>query len=444
MLGVNADHHSVNGKEPESTLTKAQVLARDIPWEGYQRAALISDKELELIRRYDKKPDDIRRSDIEKEGSTYAELFLALMMKISNPETLQYVLSLIHDLLVADPRRVDLFNNLAEKFPGYPWTPFIRLISRSEKDYYITKMACAILGVFMSKSANIPSEHADFLLRWIIEHARKPATLEAHIAISTLQTLVLKDDFRVAFFKLNAIPFLVDIIKTQTGNLQLLYETIFCIWMMTYNEEVASNIAGIGLIPALVDVIKTVTKEKIIRLSIASLRNLVDKSTNNEEMIDSGFVRMLAILSNKKWADEDIIDDLKVLSEELAKNIVVLSSFDMYKKELLSGSLEWSPVHKSEKFWIENASRFEENDYQILGLVQKILRTSTDPLTLSVACYDIGEFVRFHPRGKSIVQQLGIKMDIMKLMTHEDAQVKKQALFAIQKMMVHNWEYLSK
>lgn len=81
-------------------------------------------------------------------------------------------------------------------------------------------------------------------------------------------------------------------------------------------------------------------------------------------------------------------------------------------------------------------------------------------MILSVACYDIGEFVRFHPRGKAyvlivslkvfltlfcrIITQIGLKLDIMKLMTHENPEVKKQALFAIQKTMVTNWEYLAK
>ncbi len=53
----------------------------------------------------------------------------------------------------------------------------------------------------------------------------------------------------------------------------------------------------------------------------------MDLGDNNNEMLDAGFVRMLAILSNKKWADDDIIEDLKVLSEALAKNLVVLRYF---------------------------------------------------------------------------------------------------------------------
>lgn len=434
---------SVNGTE-ENIIPRKTILERTLPWEGYHKAAIISEKELEYIRRYDKKPEEIKKQLIEKEGPAYAELFLTFVLKISNPETLQYVLTLIHDMLVADPKRAELFYQLADKGPGFPYQPFVRLVSRDDKDYYVTKTASAILGILMSKAFRVPDEHVDFLLRWAIEQLRRPTSYEAHVAVSLLQALATKDEYRVAFANAGGLQLLIEILKTQQANIQLLYEATFVVWLLTYNERIADSVADTGLIKTLADIIKVNLKEKIVRLAIAALRNLVDKNKNNEEMIDAGFIRMLAILQNKKWGDEDIIEDLKVISEALAKNLVVLSSFDMYKKEVQSGQLDWTPVHKSEKFWRENSTRFEENDYQILQLLQRVLQTSGDPLSLSVACFDIGEFVRYHPRGRSIVQQLNIKIDIMKLMAHQDPEVKKQALFAIQKTMVHNWEYLSK
>jgi len=75
----------------------------------------------------------------------------------------------------------------------------------------------------------------------------------------------------------------------------------------------------------------------------------------------------------------------------------------------------------------------------------EILNSSTNPLYLSIACYDIGEFVRFHPRGKIVIQNLrDCKSKIMLLMTNADTEVQKQALLCVQKLMVHNWEYLNR
>ena len=40
----------------------APVLQRDIPWETYMTARLITDKDLQLIRRYDKRSDELQAS----------------------------------------------------------------------------------------------------------------------------------------------------------------------------------------------------------------------------------------------------------------------------------------------------------------------------------------------------------------------------------------------
>ena len=45
---------------------------------------------------------------------------------------------------------------------------------------------------------------------------------------------------------------------------------------------------------------------------------------------------------------------------------VHFSSFDEYTTEVKSGRLEWSPVHKSERFWRENAARLNEKNYELL------------------------------------------------------------------------------
>lgn len=125
--------------------------------------------------------------------------------------------------------------------------------------------------------------------------------------------------------------------------------------------------------------------------------------------------------------DEDIVEDIDTLRDALAKDVLQMSSFDVYKREILSGNLEWSPVHRSEKFWCvsliylchtypnllffsnfsllrrENVARLEENQCQVLKALVEILKTSSDGQNLSIACFDIGEFSRFHPRGRVCV-----------------------------------------
>ena len=53
-------------------------------------------------------------------------------------------------------------------------------------------------------------------------------------------------------------------------------------------------------------------------------------------------------------------------------------SFERYKKEVLSGSLDWSPLHTSPQFWKDNATALEERDCQILRVLLKLLEASRE------------------------------------------------------------------
>ena len=107
----------------------------------------------------------------------------------------------------------------------------------------------------------------------------------------------------------------------------------------------------------------------------------------------------MSLLEQKKYDDEDIVEDIRYLSNQLQITMRDLSSFEEYSAEVKSGRLEWSPVHKS-NFWRENAQRLSENNNELLKVLINLLQSSTSPVVLCVACYDIGEYVRHHPAGK--------------------------------------------
>ena len=119
-------------------------------------------------------------------------------------------------------------------------------------------------------------------------------------------------------------------------------------------------------------------------------------------MVQARVIKQLDLLQQRKFEDEDIEADIKYLFDKLNESVQDLSSFDEYASEVKSGRLEWSPVHKSTKFWRENASRLTDKNYELLKILINLLETSKDPQVLSVACYDIGEFVHHYSlRGKT-------------------------------------------
>ena len=150
-------------------------------------------------------------------------------------------------------------------------------------------------------------------------------------------------------------------------------------------------------------------------------------------------------LCTRKWTDEDIIEDVQFLRDELKARFESLTyvvsyypseqyltvplyssnpslehrTYDEYTSELTSGHLSWTPVHESELFWKENATKLNDKNHEQLKsefvfyldllvhsnikcirILIRLLNESTDPTVLAVAAHDLGQYVKHYERGK--------------------------------------------
>ncbi len=168
---------------------------------------------------------------------------------------------------------------------------------------------------------------------------------------------------------------------------------------------------------------------------------ILNAPINIVPMLTHRVYQLTETLLLRKWSDEEISQDLQLIKEELGGSLANLTTFDVYESELRSGHLEWSPPHQSDAFWKQNAQKLNENEYELLKLLCQVLKESEDPIVLSVACSDVGQYVKFYPMGKKNIQLLGGKALVMQLMTHEHKDVRYQALLAVQKFMTNAWEF---
>jgi V-type H+-transporting ATPase subunit H len=436
-------------------LTNEEVLKKRIPWEGLQKASLISAESLELLKDYDKQTPEGQQQLLDQEGESYAELLLKVLSKLVTAEVTQYLLCWIDEIL-KDEERIPLFLGVKDvkgksedDKADFPFRPFLSLLisAGSNTDWYIKSRSSKILATLLVAAPKVHSNEASSLLRWTFSQIKnsKDDVDELLIAISALQILLRRDDFRLMFVQDDGLKTLANVARDNSDKQQLLYQVLFVFWVISFNEEIASDFSDEnGLVSDIVEMLRKKSKLKIRRIAIATLHNLLGKGKNNQHMIEAGIIRVLGYLNQKKWGDDDIENDLEVLTEALQKDVIEMTSWEIYKKEVTSGNLSWTPVHKTDKFWRENITRFEENKFETLGILLGLIRASKNPVVLSVALYDIGEFVRFHPRGRRIIAGLEGKADIMSMMTHGNEEVQKHALLCVQKMMVHNWEYLSR
>jgi V-type H+-transporting ATPase subunit H len=392
------------------------------------------------------------------DGPAYVQVFVTILRDIHKQETVEYVLALIDDMLTANPKRARLFH-IQSLATEDIYEPFLRLLWRG--NWFIQEKSCKILSLIVSarpktyqdatangKSLDSKSKFTtlDDVLKGLVEwlcaqlQLRKP-THPSHaipVSISCLATILKEPIVRSCFVQADGVKLLIPLITPASTqqSIQLLYETCLCIWLLSFYEPAIEYMATSRSLPRLAEVIKSSTKEKVVRVVVLTLRNLLPKGNFGAQMVDLGMLQIVQSLRAQAWSDEDLLEALNQLEADLKDNIKKMSSFDKYKQEVLLGHLDWSPVHKDPFFWRENISNFEENDFQILRVLITILDTSADTRAQAVACFDLSQFIQNHPAGRVIANNLKVKDRVMKLMNHENAEVTKNALLCIQRLFL--------
>ncbi|CAG8610639.1 5167_t:CDS:10 [Acaulospora colombiana] len=385
----------------------AKFRSKPVPWEGYQRAGLITSDELTLIKRVDRQPRGKIESILVTDGPQYALLYLTLLKKIERVDTMQNILVSIGDVL-ADSSKID---------PELPYTPFLKYESLIVTTLMRRVSSLSFTDTYLCDFSAEPGVLKPFqyspLLHTISGLMKGSSPSGIDVAVKSLEALLPRAEIRKTVW---TMP---ETIKGDKPDPQMTYQL--------YRQY--------DIIPLLTEAAQSAVKEK----------NLVSKApeSNLPAMLVVKLLPFVKNLSTRKWTDDDIVEDIQYLRDELAENFRSLTTYDEYTSELASGHLSWSPVHTSDEFWRENAVRLNEKDYQqlkwapnaikifttdqIIRVLVELLKTSNDPVILAVATHDIGQYVKFYDRGKKLTR-------VMELMSHENTDVRYQALITVQRL----------
>lgn len=417
------------------------------------------------------------------------------------------------------------------------YTAFLRLLTKEdpfivEKCFLcLTRLLVLMLRDRISGGAEqyklLHLEHLSNFIDVIVTQIQQQHRIQ--VAVHALMELLKYDESRILLYRARGIPHLIALLRKNMAHVQSLYEVGVCLWMLSFgvkNYEIRQTqlkalesqqvvdqqadgptestkessisltrhssvitpmdmFANENLIPRLHDVLRNTQKEKVIRVVLGTFKNLAN--THRQFIMDIVRVSVPKTLSNllkRNFEDKDIHEDLKELVDLLDQYIEDISSFDEYRQEVLSGRLQWTPVHESEKFWKENLNKLEQDNFFIIRELIKLLGepeveisstvdTRTRPSVpqekgksstalqsatmvnlptvasedehiqnLIIACHDLGQFVRYFPRGKRVLINLDAKTKILALMEHPNAEVRKHALLCTQKLMIQNWSML--
>lgn len=381
------------------------------------------------------------------------------------------------------------------------WKALLRILNKGGKgDVYAQKLASVSLGKILiascpSKRSSLSEESKgravsyasaiepiEALTAWIVSQLKNASGSLVGLCIPALVVLMDAYESRIIFAKAGGIKYMARQLlsaskksatdgasssgnnkKFGQGSVQQLYELTFSMWILTYELNsswpIRADFAKEGVpVQALCELIASAPREKVVRVALSALRNLATCNDEEDaqpagatphngkffldEMIGNGLMKSIQLLRDRQFTDPDIVDDIDTLYKMLTENYKEMSRWEVYKNEVENGHLQWGSTH-TEAFMKENARMFEgpDGDFHILKVLITLL-SSKDEEVVAIACYDIGEFVRFYPNGRAIAKRLGAKELIMPLIESENPELQRHALQSVSKIMVQNWQYV--
>jgi V-type H+-transporting ATPase subunit H len=442
-FNASADDLKAAAEADELHQHESEVLSAEIPWHGFMGSGDLDSSEVNMLVEYDKQSEADRQDLLAERGEGYARVWVKALTNIRADRTaVQYLLTTIDKVLHDNPQRCDDFHRIQSDNLN-PYQPFSKILGRQEPEYTTAK-AGSILAILLATNPHSKCPELGEFVKYLIRNVAKSKGQPLLTALSALKDVLKRPEAQVLFIQFGGVQRITTLLHKSQQNPQLLYLVGFCLWLLSFDEQAISHLSQNEVTYRLIDIIKVVIREKVVRVCVSTLLNMLNKPAFCErEMIASGGVKVLDGLLKGRWKDEDLVKDLTTLKDSLEKSLEDLSSFELYQAEVSSGHLEWTPVH-TERFWREHNRKFENENFALIKKLLALLRSAEDELTLAVACYDIGEFARFYDDGRRIVTQLKGKQLLMAQMTNKSQIVAAQALLAVQKLLVSNWESLNK
>jgi len=409
-------------------------------WSSFGTSNLITSGDVSLMQKFQRESHASQGNVFCEDSKGYTVAFMTILAKVNNKEATKYILTTLDELCKENREIGKLFKSMEALDP----VEIVAALCLGRDDEILKARACQVIVQLYNAGVNSTADTTKKLMDYVRVELQREGKHKPFVylsILSVLQGLLRNHERRVAFVEAKGVEMLISFMRDSKNhaNTQLIYQCAACVWLLSYSNGVKEKLVNMEMVAVLVQVVRGTMKEKVIRMMLAIMVNLIDVGEMKSLLSVCGGLRILESMKARTWSDEDISNDLEQLTSAIGKNVEASSTFDQYCKELMSGELEWTPMHKSGTFWEKNVHKFLEKEQQVLKLLVALIkpgeRTSTK--VLSVALFDIGEFVRYHPAGKASVVKMGAKMYIMQHLTSSEPDVSKEALSCVQKLMVN-------
>lgn len=428
--------------------------SRTIAWGACAKANYLSASEAECFKKVSDYGDVKGRvALILKNPDVYAKNIASLLTKDTQSDIIRFVLvSMIDTLVLKGTEFAKSVLALSHLDTSLPYEPLVKLLG--SKDEGIRLCAAYVLTLLLTDEAAAKQgneKHIGPLYVYIASKLLSSGSMDYKFAgVQLLKELLQVKEYREIYWSQQKILFppLFKILVEREGELQMKYYTALSVWLLTFIEQAVIDLNEDypSIIEVLYSISKDAVKEKIVRLAIDSLLNLLNLSdpVKKEQVVKhyllASGLEITKQLLERKWADSELKDDLNTMLEILNEAVTTLTTFDEYTNELNTKTFVWSPSHKSEEFWYENIDEFKKNDWKLLKHIVALLSEKTDDLkrlyqNQTIVCSDIGQMIKQAPETARALDKIGGKAIIMNLMNSPNSNVKYEALRTTQQLV---------
>jgi V-type H+-transporting ATPase subunit H len=423
----------------DNGVDEIKIISSPPDWTRFESSGLIPSGSAKTLSQL----HSIDMNNIRTILNTYPEILNLIPLVLSNiaAEILpsQYLLTVLSEACRVDATVWDMLGKKAAKTDMF--TPFTILLGRPTIDTFVADKAIQVLTSIMSHAPDgaYSIQQVKLVCSGLISGQFKASQVGV---LDGLSNLLKRDAYRAAVFEVFGTLERIFAVSVETP--AALYKSLFCIWVASFNDDVLGRIfakRADSLVALLSSTFEECRVEKILRIALSVVKNVLSSPTISEAIVESGLVHAIQPLEYEKWRDNELYDEIRSVASRVVAETAKHSNFERYEKELHDGQLRRGFIH-SEKFWLDNVSNFERDNFAPVARLIALLN-SNDAITQAVACHDLGEFARLHPSGKRVVNKLNGKGAVMALMTSSNREVAKEALLCTQKLMLNNWDKLS-
>lgn len=114
----------------------------------------------------------------------------------------------------------------------------------------------------------------------------------------------------------------------QEKPVQIIYNACFCLWMLSYNPLFDEQIEQTYIIRDLVQLSRSTSREKIIRICFYIFSNLIERGTFAQHMIGANIQHTIQQLKQRQLNDENLVSNILNIDDIVKKKVSEQSSFD--------------------------------------------------------------------------------------------------------------------